>query len=396
MSQDVPSPYTAPSAPSKTSGRQRLVSLDVFRGITIAGMILVNHPGSWANIYPPLEHAEWNGWTPTDLIFPFFLFIVGITTFLSIQSKRAAGTPDRSIRHQILKRGSIIFALGLAYAAFPYYPLSRITDVRVPGVLQRIGLTFIIAALIAMKTTTKQQIYVIIALLVGYWALVTLVPVPDSGLMGWMTLDNPSGTIVAWFDRLVLNGHLWSLSKTWDPEGILSSIPAIATVMFGVLCGKILSERSTELSKNLNTIFSLGAIGIVVGLIWNWTFPINKNLWTSSYVVFTAGAAAITLATCIWIVDVKRITWWTKPFVIFGTNAIIAYVGSAVFARLIYSVIKVPFHGTTVSLQTAIYESGFASWLSPNNASLAFALCVVLFWFVLLNILYRKQLFFKV
>jgi predicted acyltransferase len=372
------------------------VSLDVFRGATIAAMLLVNDPGNWGAIYPPLRHAEWNGWTPTDLIFPFFLFIVGITTYLSLGSRRAKGASDWTIGRQILKRGSIIILLGLAFSAFPYFPLTRITNMRIPGVLQRIGITYILGAFLSIKTTAKQQVAIIAAILFGYWFLMTLVPVPGGG-MGALQLDTPSATMAAWVDRWLLGGHLWNQTLTWDPEGVLSTIPAIASVMLGVLAGRWLFDPGKlSLAERLNGFFAVGAIGAVVGLMWNWSFPINKNLWTSSYVLFTAGVACMTLAVCIWIIDVQRVTWWTKPFVIFGTNAIVAYVGSEVFARLIYSLIKVPLHGKSVSLQAAIYETGFASWLAPKDASLLFAVCVVLVWFGILAILYRKRLFFKV
>jgi len=383
---------SAPSTPAS-----RLLSLDVFRGVTIAAMLLVNNPGTWESIYPPLRHAEWNGWTPADLIFPFFLFIVGITTHLSIQSRKRRGDDERTIVRQILKRGALIILLGLAFSAFPYFPLSRIIHLRIPGVLQRIGLTYALGALISLRTTTRQQSLIIVAILIGYWCIMTLVPVPGTGgVPGYQLLDTPSATLAAWLDRALLDGHLWVNSVTWDPEGILSSLPAVATVLLGILAGKVIAERLNDIHVKLNTLFAVGAIGMVVGLMWNWVFPINKNLWTSSYVVFTAGAASVTLATCIWLVDIKRITCWIKPFVIFGTNPIFAYVGSLVLARVIYSLIKVPFRGAVVPLQTVIYQTAFASWLSPQNASLAFALSVVLFWLGLLTILYRKQLFFKV
>jgi predicted acyltransferase len=375
----------------------RLLSLDVFRGLTIAGMLLVNDPGSWSAIYPPLEHAAWNGWTPTDVIFPFFLFIVGVTTHLSLGSRRARGATDRDIILQILRRGSIIILLGWLMAGFPYFPLTRITEIRLGGVLPRIGVCYIAGALLTMKTTLKQQVVILAILLYGYWFLQTLVPVPGQNEIGALLLDRPDATLSAWLDRTVLGlPHLWVGSKTWDPEGILSTIPAIGTVILGVFTGRWLTRKDVPMAERLNAMFVAGGIAMVVGLMWNWSFPINKSLWTSSYVMFTGGMGAITLATCVWLVDVREVRWWTKPFVIYGMNPILAFVGSGVMARIIYSLIKVPYGGEIVSLQTAMYEAAFASWLEPRNASLAFAVCIVLFWLGILTILYRRKIFLKV
>jgi len=387
----------------------RLLSLDVFRGATIAGMLLVNDPGSWSDIYRPFAHAEWNGWTPADLIFPFFLFIVGITTELSLSARRARGADDRAIVRQILRRGALIVLLGLIAAAFPFFPATRFTDIRFPGVLQRIGVAYICGAVLTLRTTVKQQVLIIVALLYGYWFAMTLLPVPGHGL-GALMLDMPDATLSAWLDRIIFGQHLWVLSKTWDPEGLLSTVPAVATVMLGVLTGRWLMHPSQGiapaaptggipsegLADRLNALFAVGGIAMILGLMWGWSFPINKSLWTSSYVLFTAGMAAIALAASVWIIDVKRIDGWSRPFVIFGTNPMIAFVGSAMFARLIYSVVKVPFHGKSTSIQSVIYQTAFASWLPPNDASLAFAVCIVLFWLAILTILYRKKIFLKV
>jgi len=375
----------------------RLLSLDVFRGVTIAGMLLVNDPGSWGAIYPPLEHSAWNGWTPTDVIFPFFLFIVGVTTVLSLDSRRARGATDGDITRQILRRGFTILLLGWLMASFPYYPLTWITHIRLGGVLPRIGVCYIAGALLTMKTTLKQQVVILAALLYGYWFLQTLVPVPGHHEIGALLLNQPDATLSAWLDRTVLGlPHLWVGSKTWDPEGILSTVPAIGTVILGVFTGRWITRKDVPMAERLNALFVVGAIAMVVGLMWNWSFPINKSLWTSSFVMFTGGMAAVSLAACIWLVDVQEIRWWTKPFVIYGMNPILAFVGSEVAARIIYTLIQVPYGGKIVPLETAIYESVFRTWLDPRNASLAFAMCVVLFWFGILTILYRRKIFLKV
>lgn len=379
-----------------TTQAQRLLAVDVFRGLTVASMLLVNNPGSWGAIYPPLEHAVWNGWTPTDLIFPFFLFIAGITTHLSLSARRARGDDEGAITRQIIKRGILIVLFGFLVATFPYTPLTRFTNVRIPGVLQRIGVAYTFAALLTLRTTLKQQVIILVTLLYGYWFAMTLIPVPGAdGGIGANLLDAPSRTMAAWVDRLLLDGHLWVSSKTWDPEGPLSTIPAIGTCMLGVMAGRWLgSDR--PLSERLSGMFAAGALGMLVGLMWHWSFPINKSLWTSSYVIFTAGMACVTLATITWITDVHRVTSWTQPLVIYGMNPMIAFVGSGMMARTIYTLWKVEYGGKMVAVQSVVYQTVFASWLEPENASLAFALSFVLLWYGILWILWRRKIILKV
>jgi predicted acyltransferase len=376
--------------------RQRILALDVFRGLTVAGMLLVNDPGTWSAIYPPLEHAEWNGWTPTDVIFPFFLFIAGVTTHLSLTARREAGADDAALQRQILRRGALIVLFGLLMAVFPFYPMTRFTHVRIPGVLQRIGVAYAVAALISLRTTLKQQAVIVASILLGYWFVITLVPVP--GAMGGIgaTLNNaPSRTLAAWTDRLLLGGHLWINSVTWDPEGPLSTIPAIGTAMLGIFAGRWLGERR-PLDERLNGLFAVGALGMMAGLMWNWSFPINKSLWTSSFVVFTAGMACVSIAAISWVIDVQRVTWWTRPVVIYGINPIIAFVGSGFMERMIYTVWKVNYHGVPTPVQAVVYESVFRPVLAPRNASLAFAISFVLLWYLILWALARKNIIFKV
>ncbi len=355
-------------------------------------MLLVNNPGDWGAIYPPLRHAPWHGWTPTDLIFPFFLFIVGITTHLSLQSRRARGASEGELIRQVLRRGGIIILLGLLLGAFPLFPLERLTELRFPGVLQRIGVVYIAAAMISLRASTRALIIIAVGLLLGYWAIMTLVPVPG---VGPAVLEPPEATLAAWVDRLLMEGHLWAQTRTWDPEGALSTVPAIGTAILGILAGRWIAQ-DRPLAERTAALFALGAIGMVMGLVWNWVFPINKNLWTSSYVLFTAGMGAVTLATCMWLIDERKVTWWTRPFVIFGVNPILAFWGSGAMARLIYSVIRVDQQGTEVALQAAIYRSSFASWLEPRTASLAFAICFVLFWLAILTPLHKRGVILKV
>ncbi|HET8771064.1 MAG TPA: heparan-alpha-glucosaminide N-acetyltransferase domain-containing protein [Gemmatimonadaceae bacterium] len=379
-----------PPAPAK----ERLLALDVFRGLTIAGMLLVNNPGNWGAIYPPLTHAAWHGWTPTDLIFPFFLFIVGVTTHFSLDSRRARGADDAAITRQILRRSALIILFGLLLAAFPFWPLDRFTGIRIPGVLQRIGVAYLFGALITQRTTWRQQVGIIAALLLGYWFIMTMLPVPGQEGLGRDWLDTPAKTLAAWVDRALLDGHLWSQSRTWDPEGVLSTIPAIGTVMLGVLCGRWL-RGPAPLVERLSALFAVGAIVMVAGLMWNWVFPINKALWTSSYVLFTGGMAATALATILWITDVRGVRWWTRPFVIYGVNPIIAFVGSGMMARVVVSYIRVERDGRGIPLKTAVYE-WLATWLDPRDASLAYAVGFVLVWLAILTVLERRGIIFKV
>jgi predicted acyltransferase len=409
---------TRPAAPAAKPQRERLLSLDVFRGLTVAGMLLVNDPGTWSAIYPPLEHAAWHGWTPTDLIFPFFLFIAGVTTALSLDGRRARGDDDAAIRHQIIRRGLLIFLFGFMVNGFPYFTWGQIQGVadpsfgfrvvdrllhwRIMGVLQRIGLAYLCAALLANGKSVKTQVLTIVALLYGYWFAMTVLPVPGSGTMGQLTLGEASKTMSAWWDRLLLDwsrfglgNHLWVSSQTWDPEGLFSTIPAIATCMLGILAGKWISQKR-PLTERINGLFAVGALGMMAGLMWNWVFPINKSLWTSSYVLFCAGLASVALATIMWVVDVQNVKRWTKFFVIYGMNPMVAFVGSGILARCIYSIFKVQYDGRTIPLQEGIYRTLFLSWLQPVNASLAFAITFVMFWFAILYVLYRKQIFFRV
>jgi predicted acyltransferase len=398
--------------------RERLVSLDVFRGITIAGMLLVNNPGTWSAIYPPLEHAPWNGWTPTDVIFPFFLFIVGITTHISITARRERGDNDTALVKQILRRGGLIFLLGFLMSFFPFYQwgtidgmanpsiLDRIIvrweHVRILGVLQRIGLVYIAAGLLSLRTTLKQQVVIVAALLYGYWFAMTLIPVSGTlngvpgTYIGAVLLNTPSETLAAHLDRAILGlNHIWSGSVTYDPEGPFSTIPAIGTAILGIFAGRWILQRR-PLIERITGLFAIGSLAMVVGLMWNWVFPINKNLWTSSYVVFTAGMACATLATIMWIVDLQNIGRWTKPWVIYGMNPIVAFVGSGVLARCIYTLWKVDYNGQPTPIETVIYNDVFAPWLEPRNASLAMAMVTVLFWFAVLAVMYRRKIFLKV
>jgi len=379
-------------APERPAAPGRLLALDVFRGITIAAMLLVNNPGSWDHVYAPLDHAEWNGWTPTDTIFPFFLFIVGVAMTFSFAGQLARGQSRGKVFGKAARRAGVLFLLGLLLAAFPYYTLDP-AHLRIPGVLQRIAVCVLAASAVALFIPRRGQPWVAAALLLGYWAAMTRVPVPGCG--AGKLLDKGC-TLAAWVDRAVLGtNHMWASARTWDPEGILSSFPAVATVLLGIFAGQWIRGERTPAERATGLFFAGNAL-MAAGLVWNAAFPINKNLWTSSYVLFMGGMAMVGLAMCYWLVDVKGVKGWTRPFVVFGTNAIAAFFLSGIFARLL-NLVKVPGGPAgTQPIKAWIYQNGFAPWLAPLNASLAFAICFVLLWWAIMEVFYRRKIFIKV
>src|SRR5687767_906967 len=367
----------------------RMLSLDAFRGMTVAGMILVNNPGSWGSIYSPLKHAEWHGWTPTDLVFPFFLFIVGVSITLALSRRAESGGAKRDLYLKIFKRALIIFGLGLFLSGFPDFDFWTI---RVPGVLQRIAVCYLCAALIFLNTDWRQQLYITAALLLGYWALMTLVPVPGYGPG---SLDSKEWNIAAYVDRVVFGRHVWSQAKVYDPEGLLSTLPAVATTLAGVLTGRLLRSRRGEFEK-VSAMFVAGAACVVAGWVWNYWFPVNKPLWTSSYVLLTAGLALQLLAVCYWLIDLKGHRRWSKPFVVFGSNALAAFFLTGLCAELLGLIKLTGADGKPASLHSVIYKGLFDTSLAAKDASLAFAVSFVLFWLAVMWVLYRRKIFIKV
>jgi len=366
----------------------RLVSLDVFRGLTIAGMVLVNNPGTWSSIYWPLQHAEWHGWTPTDLVFPFFLFIVGVSITLAFGRRVEEGAAQRPLYLKVIKRSAIIFGLGLFLNAFPYFDFST---VRIPGVLQRIAVCYLIASLIFLKTKVRTQFLIALGLLVVYWLLMTRVAAP-----GFAAGDlSKEGSLASYVDRVVFGPHVWRQAKVYDPEGLLSTIPAVATTLFGVLTGHWLRSERTRWDKVVG-MFVAGAVAVVLGWAWNSFFPINKALWTSSYVLFTTGLGLELLALCYWLIDVKGYRRWAWPFEVFGVNALALFVGTGLMVKVM-GLVKLPRgDGTQVSSQGWIFRNLFLSWASPINASLFYAITFILLWLFLMWLLYRKRVFIKV
>jgi predicted acyltransferase len=370
---------------------RRLRSLDVLRGLTVAGMVIVNNPGDWSTVYWPLLHAEWDGWTPTDLIFPFFLFIVGTSIGLGTLRLRS-GQARQATAATILRRGAIIWGLGLFLAAFPFFHLSA---VRVTGVLARIAWCYVPTALLARAVVShagRRRIVrtTVVALLSLYWVLLAAVPFPG-GFAGDLS---PEGNIGAWLDRTIFGAHLWK-SGRWDPEGLLSTMPAIATTMIGLIAGWFVAETDSPRAI-VRGLLTWGLIGVLLGLVTSMWLPINKNLWTSSYVLFTGGLAAACLAVCYWLCDVRESTVMrrvTEPFVALGRNAILLFVLSGLLAKtLIY--LKWP--DPTVSLGGWIYLTAFLPIASPYNASLLYAIANLALLFALLAWLHRRRVYLTV
>lgn len=366
----------------------RLLSLDVFRGITIAGMVLVNNAGG-SPVYAPLEHAKWHGWTPTDLIFPFFIFIVGVAIPLAFQRRVEQGGTKKDLYAKVVRRSLLIFFISLIILhGFPY-TLEKFSHIRIPGVLQRIAVCYFFTAMLFLTTRIRTQAIVAGALLLLYWAAMMLIPAPGFAA-GDLSME---GSLASWIDRTLLPGHIYR--PQYDPEGIFSTIPAIATCISGVLTGRWIQMKREPLDK-VAGMFGVGALCVVVGYMWNWVFPVNKALWTSSYVVLTTGLALQLLALCYWSIDIKGYKRWTKPFVIFGVNALALFVLSGLMARILSVIPMTKMDGTPGTLKGWIYEHFFTSWLAPINASLGFALGYVLLWFGLMTILYRRKIFIKV
>jgi len=369
-----------------TSGN-RILSLDIFRGLTIMAMIIVNTPGSWSYAYPVLLHSQWNGCTPTDLVFPFFIFAMGFSAMLSISKRLQKGASRQKLVLQLLRRSAIIFLLGLIINSFPFNDLANI---RIPGVLQRIAIVNLVCGLFLIYSDIKLMWYASVTLLLGYWALMTLVPVPD---FGPANLD-PNTNLAAWLDRLLIGNHVWSYTKLYDPEGILSTLPAIASGMIGVLAGNSFMKARNE-SDKLIYLLVFGNILIVCGMAWGLLFPINKQLWTSSYVLYTSGLAMVVLGIIYWIADIKRIRQFAPPFLAFGTNPIIAYFGSEIGVGIL-GMIKITTEDSKISLYQWLFIQYQSFGLSPINASLFGALLYTSFWLLVVGIMYRRHIIVKI
>ncbi len=368
-----------------TAGSDRLDSLDVFRGLSIAAMILVSTPGTWSAVYTPLDHALWHGWTATDLVFPFLLFAMGAAVPFALARRR--GT-ERRVGQHIVRRAVILFVLGLVLntieAALPIHWATF----RIPGVLQRIAIVFFAAAWLTEHGSLRVQIATVVAALAGYWAALTFIPVPGAGA-GVLT---PAGNLASFIDRALLGRHL--LNPLSDPEGLLSTLPAIATAMCGVFAGDWLKERRQP--HHSAWLFAAGLAATIAGLAWGRVFPINKNLWTSSFALFSAGLAAQALAAFHWLVDVKGWRAWSRPLAAYGRNPLAAYFLSVGFDSILTRVNA----ASVGSLKGIIYRSTFVPWLRPccgaEGASLGYAIAYVVLWGVMLGEMYRRRIFLRI
>ncbi len=343
--------------------KERLASLDAFRGITIAGMILVNNPGSWQHVYPPLRHAAWHGWTPTDLVFPFFLFIVGVAVALALGRRVDEGISSGGIHRKIVVRSALIFGVGLALHLFPRFDFA---GMRIPGVLQRIAVCYLAAALLYIHAGPRARIAWVLALLAGYFLIMRFVPVPGYGAGVW----DYDGNLESYIDTKLLAGHLYK--PEFDPEGFLSTLPSIATAILGTLAGDWLRTSRRAAAKAAG-LAGAGVILTAAGLALHPYFPINKQLWTSSFVLFTAGAACLLLAACYLVMDGLRLRKWALPFTVFGTNAIAAYVGSSAMIKLL-RLVKLGSGAERTDALAWVYQHAFVPWAGDLNGSLAFAI----------------------
>ncbi len=469
--------------------QQRLVSLDVFRGMTIAAMVLVNNPGG-SPVYWPLEHAEWHGLTPTDWIFPFFLFIVGVSVSISlgkhagrkpIGGEGVAARANQKPYARIFKRAAIIYLLGAAMSVLPFFqfqasdapdPLKLVTwiafslalltalmrkwwwalgflaaalagiavmtlagynvvpynfgTLRIFGVLQRIAVVYLITSILFLNFNWKQLVGISAALLFGYWLIMTAIPVPGCEIT---SLADKACNLAAYLDRLILTeNHIWRGGKVYDPEGILSTIPAIVTCISGVLTGlwlksvppavaggltranddngkaKLLGDTMQSVppalaggsDRKVAGMFFFGLVLLALGYIWHSYFPMNKALWTSSYVLATSGLALLVLGACYWLIDIKGYKRWAWAFVVFGVNALPLFVFSGIWARMHAAYRVTGADGQLISVQKWTMQNIFLPVFNPIDASLAFATSFILLWLFLMWLLYRKQIFLKV
>ncbi|MCI9846254.1 acyltransferase family protein [Flavobacterium pectinovorum] len=421
--------------------KERLISLDVFRGLTILLMTIVNNPGDWGNVYPPLLHASWHGCTPTDLVFPFFIFIMGVAVPLAMPDKFYDATTFSKILVRSLRMlclgiffnffekiqlfglegiplliGRLVITIAVGYAlmgsfsskiknilAFSilfiylflaYSGIEAYHDVRLPGVLQRIAIVYFVVSLLYLKTTQKTQIITGAILLLGYWALMTLIPVPGIGAANLEKGTN----LASWFDSILLKGHMYSGTVTWDPEGILSTIPSIVNGIIGLLIGQFLQSDSSKIKKALK-MGRIGAVLIILGLIWDLVFPINKSLWTSSYVLFTTGLATVFFTILYYLIDIADYKKGFKPFLIWGVNPMIVFFCSQIIPQ---ALVMIQFRNPkNPEQQTNLLDFLYHFWIAPffsnpMTASLAGALIYVGIWTFILWIFYRNKLIFKV
>lgn len=366
---------------------KRILSVDIFRGITIAAMILVNTPGSWSHVYAPLLHAEWHGLTPTDLIFPFFLFIVGMSITFAYSSKKENGITS-DVYKKIISRTLKLIFLGLFLSAFTiHFPfIEDLSTLRIPGVLQRIGVVFFFASLLFLKFNWKVLLGIFVSILIIYWFLLTQVPI--NGAAPLLTVDSNLPAVIDL--EILTSNHTYKVN--YDPEGILSTLPSIATSIFGMFLGMILLNKNIQPNQKLKQILSIGVLALVLGYVWGMVFPINKALWTSSFVLVTGGWACIVYGIIYYVADILGYEKWGKPAIIFGSNAITVYFLSS-FISSLFGMIELT---NGQSIHGFLYETLASIVPIPKLSSLIYALLVILFYYAIAYVLYKKKIFIKV
>lgn len=380
---------------------ERLSSLDAFRGFTIAGMMLVNNPGSWGSIYPQLEHASWNGWTFTDFIFPFFLWIMGVAMTMSFAGRLERGDSTPAMIAQAARRGATLFLIGLFLSTFPFGLFGShfsIASMRIPGVLQRIGICYFVTTLIYLNTTLRGQIAWLVGLLSAYWLMLAFIPVPGFGA-GNLT---PMGSLARFIDTMFLEGHTWrgAPAPGFDPEGVISTLGAIGTTLFGILVGHYLRYQSHAKEEKCCWMFFAGSVLLLAGAVFDMWMPINKNLWTPSYAVFMAGFATCIFGLFYFIIDAKGHKKWATPLVIYGMNAIFVFTLSGVVGRLLGLTKFYVQLGNGVyewvAVQRLVMDNVLLPMFTPLNASLAWAILWDMMLFFFAWLMWRKKWFLKV
>ncbi|MCF6296913.1 MAG: DUF5009 domain-containing protein [Flavobacteriaceae bacterium] len=369
------------------SNTKRILSVDIFRGLTIASMILVNNPGTWSHVYAPFLHAKWNGLTSTDLIFPFFLFVVGMSIAFAYTKRKAHGI-SVDIYKKIVSRTVKLIFLGLFLAAFTFsFPfIKNLSELRVPGVLQRIGVVFFIASILFLNVNWKVLLVIFVAILLGYWYMMTQIPI--DGTIPLLTRASNLGSVVDL--KLLTDSHMYKTD--YDPEGILSTLPSVATSIFGVFIGMILLHKNKSQQEKLKIFITIGIIALALGYLWSMSFPLNKALWTSSFVLVTGGWACLLYAVIFYITDIKGNSAWGKPAIIFGSNAITVYFLSS-FVSKSFGLIKL---SSGESLHGYLYGTLSSIITIPKLSSITYAIIVIVFYYLVAYILYKKKLFIKV
>jgi predicted acyltransferase len=380
---------TAPGQPLPSPKPERLHSLDVFRGITLVGMIFVNsHGGGHEYMYPGIDHGYWNHWGLADLVFPFFIFIVGVAVPYALAGRLARGVSEKVLRGHIFRRFLLLFAIGLLMAPFPHYNLAALAKIRYLGVLQRIAICYLVASLLYMRFKPKTLAVIAASLLVFYFIVIKFVPGPGFAAGD---LAAPGNNWAQYIDCRLMTGHMQF--ENLETKGLLSTLPAIATALIGVLTGEYLRSRAAPLEKAVN-MYLFGTVGVFLGAVWSISLPVNQAIWSSSLVLLMGGMSLIVLASCYYVVDIRKSMWWTPPFLVFGMNSIAVWVGSMLSRQTLEAITISGRDSTPVDLKTFIFR-WMASWIGPMNGSLLFAVGFILVWMGIMTILYRKKIFIK-